>query len=134
MHQVTYSRQTLARSRYSGLFAGGMVTLLLMLSASSGYAGAQYQYSSKWRYSAGLSYDSALSKGKHRSAMIPKGEMTRFGGGVEYRKRSDLTVGAAMDVMWEGDLSLNNNSNGGTVSGEYENVFLAFFTVYAKWQ
>jgi long-chain fatty acid transport protein len=96
--------------------------------------GAQYQYSSKWRYSAGLSYDSALSKGKHRSAMIPMGEMTRFGGGVEYRKRSDLTVGAAMDVMWEGDLSLNNKSNGGTVSGEYQNVFLAFFTVYAKWQ
>jgi len=96
--------------------------------------GAQYQYSPKWRYSAGLSYDSALSKGKHRSAMIPMGEMTRFGGGVEYRKRSDLTVGAAMDVMWEGDLSLKNKSNGGTLSGEYQDVFLAFFTVYAKWQ
>jgi long-chain fatty acid transport protein len=96
--------------------------------------GAQYQYDSKWRYSAGVSYDSALSKGKHRSAMIPMGEMTRFGGGVEYRKRDDLTIGAAADIMWEGDLSLSNDSDGGTLSGEYENVFLAFFTVYAKWQ
>ena len=96
--------------------------------------GAQYQYSSKWRYSAGLSYDSALSKGKHRSAMIPMGEMTRFGGGVEYRKRSDLTLGTAMDIMWEGDLSLNSESDGGTLSGAYEDVFLAFCTVYAKWQ
>ena len=96
--------------------------------------GAQYQYDSKWRYSAGYSYDSSLSKGKHRSAAIPMGEMSRFGGGVEYKKRSDLTVGAAMDVMWEGDLSLNGSSNGGTLSGEYENVFLAFFTAYAKWQ
>jgi long-chain fatty acid transport protein len=96
--------------------------------------GAQYQYSSKWRYSAGLSYDSSLSKGKHRSAMIPMGEMTRFGGGVEYRKRSDLTLGTAMDIMWEGDLSLNSESDGGTLSGAYEDVFLAFFTVYAKWQ
>jgi len=96
--------------------------------------GAQYQYDSKWRYSAGYSYDSALSKGKHRSAMIPMGEMSRVGGGVEYKKRSDLTVGAAMDIMWEGDLSLNGSSNGGTLSGEYENVFLAFFAVYAKWQ
>jgi len=96
--------------------------------------GAQYQYDSKWRYSAGYSYDSALSKGKHRSAAIPMGEMSRFGGGVEYKKRSDLTVGAAMDIMWEGDLSLNGSSNGGTLSGEYENVFLAFFAVYAKWQ
>jgi len=96
--------------------------------------GAQYQYSSKWRYSAGLSYDSALSDGRHRSAMIPMGEMVRFGGGVEYKKRKDLTIGTAMDIMWEGDLSFNNKSNGGRVSGEYENVFLAFFTVYAKWQ
>jgi hypothetical protein len=53
---------------------------------------------------------------------------------VEYKKRSDLTLGAAMDIMWEGDLSLNGSSNGGTVCGEYENVFLAFFAVYAKWQ
>ena len=96
--------------------------------------GAQYQYDSKWRYSAGYSYDSALSKGAHRSAMIPMGEMSRIGGGVEYKKRSDLTVGAAMDIMWEGDLSLNGSSGPGTLSGEYENVFLAFFAVYAKWQ
>jgi long-subunit fatty acid transport protein len=66
--------------------------------------------------------------------MIPMGEMFRFGGGVEYKKRNDLTIGTAMDIMWEGDLSLKNKSNGGTLSGEYENVFLAFFTVYAKWQ
>ena len=96
--------------------------------------GAQYQYNSKWRYSAGVSYDSALSDGAHRSAMIPMGEMTRIGGGAEYRKRDDLTIGAAMDIMWEGDLSLNQKSNGGTLSGAYEDVFLAFFTVYAKWQ
>jgi hypothetical protein len=62
------------------------------------------------------------------------GEMTRVGGGVEYRKRDDLTVGAAMDILWEGDLSLNAASGGGTISGEYENVFIAFFTAYAKWQ
>jgi len=96
--------------------------------------GAQYQYDSKWRYSAGVSYDSALSDGAHRSPVIPMGEMFRFGGGVEYKKRSDLTVGAAMDIMWEGDLSLNASSDGGTISGEYENVFLAFLAVYAKWQ
>ena len=96
--------------------------------------GAQYQRDSKWRYSAGASYDSALSKGKHRSAMIPMGEMIRVGGGAEYRKNSDLTLGAAMDIMWEGDLSLNGSSDGGTLSGTYENVFLAFFTAYAKWQ
>jgi long-chain fatty acid transport protein len=96
--------------------------------------GAQYQYNSRWRYSAGYSYDSSLSKGKHRSLAIPMGEMSRIGGGVEFKKREDLTIGAAADILWEGDLSLSNSSGGGTVSGEYENVFIAFFTVYAKWQ
>ena len=96
--------------------------------------GAQYQHDSKWLYSAGISYDSALSDGAHRSPAIPMGEMTRVGGGVEYKKRDDLTVGAAMDILWEGDLSLNAASDGGTISGEYENVFIAFFTAYAKWQ
>ena len=75
--------------------------------------GAQYQYNSKWRYSAGVSYDSALSTGKHRSWHDSHGRDDRVGGGAEYRKRSDLTLGAAMDVMWEGDLSLNADSNGG---------------------
>ena len=62
------------------------------------------------------------------------GEMSRLGGGFEYKKRNDLTLGAAMDIMWEGQLSVNAASNGGTVSGEYQNVFITFFTVYAKWQ
>jgi long-chain fatty acid transport protein len=96
--------------------------------------GAQYQHNSKWLYSAGYSYDSALSDGAHRSPTIPMGEMSRVGGGFEYQKRDDLTIGAAMDVMWEGDLSLNAASGGETISGEYQNVFIAFFTVYAKWQ
>ena len=61
-------------------------------------------------------------------------EMSRIGGGVEYRKRNDLTLGAAMDILWEGDMSVNRSSNGGTVSSEYQNVFITFFTVYAKWQ
>ena len=39
-----------------------------------------------------------------------------------------------MDILWEGDMSVNRSSNGGTVSGEYQNVFITFFTVYAKWQ
>ena len=60
------------------------------------------------------------------------GEMSRIGGGAEYRKRDDLTIGAAMDITWKGDLSIKNPGDGGTVSGEYENVLLAFFTMYAR--
>jgi long-chain fatty acid transport protein len=96
--------------------------------------GAQYKYSEKWLFNTGVAYDTGLSGKKHRSLAIPMGKMYRWGVGTEYRKRNDLTIGAAMDIMYEGDLQVNSESGGGRVDGEYENVFLSFFTVYAKWQ
>lgn len=96
--------------------------------------GAQYKYTPKWTINTGVAYDTGLSGKKHRSLAIPMGKMYRFGIGTEYRKRNDLTIGAAMDVLYEGDLQISSDSGGGRVDGEYENVFLSFFTVYAKWQ
>jgi long-chain fatty acid transport protein len=96
--------------------------------------GAQYKQTPKYTLNAGFSYDTALSADRHRSLAIPLGDMYRFGVGGEYKKRDDLTIGAAVDIMWEGDLPLNNASGGGTVSGQYENVFILFTSVYAKWQ
>jgi long-chain fatty acid transport protein len=96
--------------------------------------GGQYKYNKKWLHSAGYSYDTGLSGKKHRSLAIPMGDMHRLGIGTEYRKRDDLTIGAAMDILWEGTLQVNRDSNGGHVDGQYENVFMTFFTVYAKWQ
>jgi long-chain fatty acid transport protein len=95
---------------------------------------AQYQSDPRLLYSFGFSYDSSLSDDRHRSLEIPLGEMYRFGVGMEQKKGDDLTLGGAIDIMWEGDLPLDNSSDGGTVSGEYENVSLTFFTLYAKWQ
>ena len=96
--------------------------------------GAQYKYTPKWTINTGVAYDTGLSGKKHRSLAIPMGKMYRLGVGTEYRKRNDLTIGAAMDIMYEGDLQISSDSGGGRVDGEYENVFLSFFTVYAKWQ
>ena len=95
---------------------------------------AQYQSDPKLLYSFGFSYDSALSSNKHRSLEVPLGDMYRFGVGMEQKKGDDLTLGGAIDIMWEGDLPFDNDSGGGTVSGEYTNVSLTFFTFYAKWQ
>ena len=96
--------------------------------------GGQYKYNSKWTHSAGYSYDTGLSGKKHRSLAIPMGDMHRFGVGTEYKKRDDLTIGVASDILWEGTLQVNADSDGGHVDGQYENVFLFFVTVYAKWQ
>ena len=96
--------------------------------------GAQYKYKPRWTLNTGVAYDTGLSGKKHRSIEIPMGKMYRLGFGAEYRKRNDLTIGAAMDIVWEGDLLVDNDSGGGRVDGEYENVFLSFFTIYAKWQ
>lgn len=95
---------------------------------------AQYQADPRTLYSFGFSYDSALSSDRHRSLDVPMGEMYRFGAGMEHKQADNLTLGAAIDFLWEGDLPVDTASDGGTVSGEYENVSLTFFTVYAKWQ
>ena len=96
--------------------------------------GAQYKYNSKWTINGGFSFDTALSSDKHRSLAIPLGKMYRFGTGAEYKKRNDLTLGAAITVMYEGNLPIDADSNGGHVSGRYKNVSLTFVTVYEKWQ
>ena len=50
------------------------------------------------------------------------GKMYRLGGGAEYKKRNDLTIGGAVDILYEGDLSVDVKSDGGRVSGKYEKV------------
>ena len=64
--------------------------------------GAQYRYTPRWLLSAGFSYDTSMSSDANRPIILPVGKMYRYGAGVEYNKRDDLTIGAGLDVVWEG--------------------------------
>jgi long-chain fatty acid transport protein len=99
----------------------------------------EYQYSPKWMFTAGFSYDSPMSKGSTRPITLPLGAMYRYGAGVKYRKSDNLTLGAGLSFLWEGDLktipvgSADDPASGGRVSGEYKNVSITFLSFYAQW-
>lgn len=97
--------------------------------------GAQYQYTPRWLLTAGASYDTSMSSDRTRPVMLPLGKMYRYGVGFEYEKRKELTIGAGLDFMWEGNLPVApaGNALAGEVSGKYENVYFVFASVYGKW-
>ncbi|MEA3244425.1 MAG: outer membrane protein transport protein [Pseudomonadota bacterium] len=97
--------------------------------------GAQYQYTPQWLLTAGVSYDTSMSTDKTRPVQLPLGTMYRYGVGFEYEKRKELTIGAGLDFMWEGNLPVApaGNALAGEVSGKYENVYFVFASVYGKW-
>ena len=92
----------------------------------------EYQYSPKWMFTAGFSYNSSMAKGSTRPLELPIGHMYRYGLGVTYRKNDDLTLGAGLSFLWEGDMKTKpagSSVSGGRVSGEYKNVSITFLSL-----
>jgi long-subunit fatty acid transport protein len=97
---------------------------------------AQYQYTPKWMFSGGFSYDTDWQSGSNRPMELPLGAMYRYGAGVKYRKSDKLTLGAGLTVLWEGDLKVKqagSDVSGGVVDGKYENAVITFLSLYAQW-
>lgn len=99
-------------------------------------AAAQYRHSPQWLLSAGFSYDTSMATDATRPLILPLGSMYRYGAGFTYQKGKDLTLGAAMEFLYEGNLPITETGGdlSGKVSGKYENVSLTFLTVYANWK
>ena len=97
--------------------------------------GAQYRYQPEWLLSAGFSYDTSMSSDANRPIILPVGKMYRYGAGVEYDRRDDLTIGAGLDFVWEGNVPVKQSGNAiaGTVQGKYEDAYFVFASVYASW-
>ena len=97
-----------------------------------GALGAQYTYSEQWRFSAGVAYDSSAVKNKDRGVLIPMGQVWRFGLGAEWQASQKLSLGAAYEFAWMGDMSVHQGdpaSNRGRVSGSYNDAWMSFFTL-----
>jgi long-chain fatty acid transport protein len=97
--------------------------------------GAEYHYNPKWMLTTGFSFDSSMMDSDHRPLNLPLGDMWRFGGGFKYRKSDKVTLGGGFSFLWEGDLPIKRagDAQEGFVSGEYEQVFLAFLSGYVQW-
>jgi long-chain fatty acid transport protein len=82
--------------------------------------GAQYQYTPKWMFTAGFSYDSSMTTGSNRPIELPLGAMYRYGLGFKYQKSDNLLFGGGLSFLWEGDLKVKQAGtpvSGGVVDG-----------------
>jgi long-chain fatty acid transport protein len=97
--------------------------------------GAQYQPSDPWLFSAGVAYDSSAVEDEHRTFTTPMGENYRFGLGVQWRVKEAVSLGAAYEFMWAGDMTVEQDSGiRGRVAGAYEDAWFSFFNVNLTWR
>ncbi len=103
-----------------------------------GAIGAQYRYSDPWLLSFGIAYDSGMMDDKYRTPDLPMGDTWRFGFGAQYEWDKDLLIGIGYTLVWIGDLDMDQQKGtilGGTdtLSGEYKDTSMHFFSVNFRW-
>ncbi len=98
--------------------------------------GAQYRVAEPWLLTAGIAYDSSMLDKDAVTPALPVGECWRFALGSRYAWSQDLTLGAAYELAWGGDLDMDVDRGplAGRVSGTYENVAIHFVNLNAEWR
>jgi long-chain fatty acid transport protein len=99
--------------------------------------GVQYlpAVETKWTITAGVAYDSSAVNDENRSVTLPMGEAWRFALGAQYAVTPNLSVGGAYELLWIGDMSVNQNRGplAGTIAGSYDNSSISVFALNLKW-
>jgi long-chain fatty acid transport protein len=98
--------------------------------------GAQYHISEPLLVTAGIAYDSSMLDEDAVVPSLPVGEQWRFALGSRYAWSKDVTLGAAYELAWGGDLDMDVDRGplAGRVSGTYENVAIHFVSLNAEWR
>lgn len=98
--------------------------------------GGQYRVSEPWLLTAGIAYDSAMIDEGDIGPALPLGESWRFGLGGRYNWSRDLTLGAAYELAYAGDIDMDieRSDLAGRVSGTYENAAIHFVSLNAEWR
>jgi long-chain fatty acid transport protein len=97
--------------------------------------GVQYRHSPAWTFTGGIAYDSSAVDDDKRSVVLPMGETWKFALGAQYSFNPNLTLGAAYEFVWLGDMSVDQERGplAGRVSGDYEDASISFFALNLKW-
>jgi len=100
--------------------------------------GAQYQPAREtpWTFSCGIAYDGSAVDDDKRSVTVPMGEAWRFALGAQYAFNPSLTLGAAYEFIWGGDMSVDQQRGplAGRVAGDYSNTSFNFFALNLTWK
>ncbi len=97
--------------------------------------GTQYRYSKEWTFTGGIAYDSSAVDNDNRTVTVPMGEAWRYALGAQYALSPTLTLGAAYELIWMGDMPVNQTRGlAGTVSGEYSQVNISVLALSVNWK
>jgi long-chain fatty acid transport protein len=100
-----------------------------------GALGAQFRASEKWLLSAGFAYDTSAVDDANRTLSAPMGEAYRIGLGAQWQVSKAVSLGAAYEFLWAGDMPVVQDSTyRGRVSGSFQDSWFSFFTVNLNWQ
>ncbi len=102
-----------------------------------GALGAQFRPSEPWVLSAGFAYDTSAVDDANRTVSLPMGEAWRFGLGAQYQISREVTLGAAYEFMWCGDMAVDQGADTslrGRVAGAYEGAWFSFFSLHLTWK
>ena len=98
--------------------------------------GAIYKYSDKWSFTGGLGYDSSPVSDANRTATLPMSQQWRFGLGAMWQVSRKVALGAAWDLIWMGDMSVDQYRGplAGRLSGTYESAYVNVFALNFNWK
>ncbi len=100
-----------------------------------GAIGAQYRASEQWLLSAGVAYDSSAVEDLDRTVALPMGEAYRIGLGAQWQVSQAISLGAAYEFMWAGDMPVTQDSvYRGRVSGSFEDSWFSFVAINLTWK
>jgi len=95
--------------------------------------GMQYRpaMETPWTFSCGIADDSSAVDDDKRTVTFPMGEAWRFAVDARYAFNASLTLGAAYEFVWGGDLSVDQQRGplAGRVAGECSNTSFNFFAL-----
>ena len=99
--------------------------------------GVQYRpaIESPWTFSGGVAYDSSAVDDDKRTVTVPMGEIWGFALGAQYSFKPNLTLGAAYQFAWLGDMPVDQQRGplAGRVAGDFKNSNFSFFALNLKW-
>jgi len=97
--------------------------------------GLQYTHSPAWRFSLGIAYDSSAVSDSNRTVSVPMCEIKSFALGTQYALSPNLTLGAAYQFAWLGDMPVDQRRGplAGRVAGEFSDTTFNFFVLNLKW-
>ena len=103
-----------------------------------GAVGAQYQLSTEWLLTSGIAYDSSAVSDGDRTVTVPMGSALRVGVGIQWQVSRSISLGAAYEFMWGGDLSVDQGSDAdlfrGRVAGAYEDTSFSIVALTLNWK